>query len=247
MKSFWEYKSKKYPKPFDKNVLDETLKIINEIETLGVDFEDKRILDIGCGTGIYGLVFAKIKKARKVVCLDFSQGMIEKLKEEMSSYDIKNVDVVLENFADFSTEKYYKGFDISFASMTPAVTNEDDVLKMELLSNEWCIYIGWVEKKEKNIFDELYEFLGINYQPPKGFYQIKDILEKLGRIYKSSIIETSWQWSGNYEDVIEEISIRNKDVNIDKNLVKDFIYKRFPDGKVNTTIRAVEGILVWKV
>ncbi len=146
MKEFWEFKSKKYPRPFDAGIIDETKKIIKIIEGFNVDFRGKKIIDIGCGTGIYSLVFAE--DAYEVWCLDFSQGMIAALKEEAEKRNIKNCRCVICDFNSFDAKEYHKYFDIAFASMTPAIKNVEDVEKMEMLSKEWCVYIGWAGKRK---------------------------------------------------------------------------------------------------
>ena len=153
MKDFWEFKSKKYPRPFDENVVRKTKEVLKRIENYGVSFENKNIIDIGCGTGIYGLVIAS--KAKKVLCFDISEGMIEVLKDEAERFDIKNIDVVVDDFKEYRFENYKKSFDISFASMTPAIKDLNDVLKMEYLSKEFCIYIGWVGNRENKVYDEV--------------------------------------------------------------------------------------------
>jgi len=159
MKKFWDFKSKKYPRPFDEKIFKETKNVISIIESMGVNFSDKDIIDIGCGTGIYGLVLAE--KAKSVLCLDFSTEMIDVAKSEIKNKNIKNAYCVISDFSDFNERDYEKKFDIAIASMTPAIKTEKDILKMEALSKKWCVYIGWAGKRENKIFDEVCSLLGI--------------------------------------------------------------------------------------
>ncbi|MCX7910745.1 MAG: methyltransferase domain-containing protein [Endomicrobia bacterium] len=247
MKEFWNFKANKYPRPFDLDVLSETKKIVSKIEEAGVILNDKDIIDIGCGTGIYGLVFAE--KAKRVICLDFSDEMIKVLREEVVKRNIKNVNWILSDFSELDLNKFYKSLDIAFASMTPAIKTEEDILRMELISREWCIYIGWAGKRENKVFDEVYQLLGLKPYIPQGFYNIKEILKKNKKDYKSFIFETSWNWSGSIEDAVLEVLYRTKmdKVSFSKDIVIDYFKSKFPDGVVKTMTTALEGILIWNV
>ncbi|MGC8867555.1 MAG: methyltransferase domain-containing protein [Elusimicrobiales bacterium] len=247
MKKFWEFKSKKYPKPFDHNILDETKRIISIIENLGVDFKNKKIIDIGCGTGIYGLVLSEL--ADEVFCLDFSKNMIDILKNEADKRGIKNSKCIVCDFKDFDAKEYEKHFDISFASMTPAIKDEKDVYKMELLSKKWCVYIGWAGKRENKIADELYSLFGLKPHLPTGFFDVKKILKDKKRKFKTHIFETSWKWKGSIDEAMEEFALRIElDIkDVDRNKIKEFLKSKFPSGDVEYETLASEGIIVWEV
>ncbi|MEF3280736.1 MAG: class I SAM-dependent methyltransferase [Elusimicrobiota bacterium] len=161
MKKYWNFKAKKYPRPFENKGLMERKSIIKIIEKLGVDFRNKEIIDIGCGTGVYGLIFAK--KAKHVLCLDFSNEMLKVLKDEAKKNSIENIKIVKKDFSKFDIGDYQKKFDISFASMTPAVKNSIDIVKMERLSRKWCVYIGWAGKRENRILNEVYSLFGLSH------------------------------------------------------------------------------------
>jgi cephalosporin-C deacetylase-like acetyl esterase len=47
MKNFWDFKSKKYPRPFDEKVIEKTKEVLKRIESYGVSFEGKDVIDIG--------------------------------------------------------------------------------------------------------------------------------------------------------------------------------------------------------
>lgn len=50
----------------------------------GIDCRDKTVIDVGCGTGILSNMLLE-RGARKVVCIDFSQYMIEQCKIKFST------------------------------------------------------------------------------------------------------------------------------------------------------------------
>lgn len=47
--------------------------------------------------------------------------MIKVLKEEADRNNLDNVETICTDFASFNVPNYEKSFDISFASMTPAI------------------------------------------------------------------------------------------------------------------------------
>lgn len=247
MKKFWEHKSAKYPRPFDTGVIEETLKVIEIIKNYGVDFKNKKIIDIGSGTGIYGLVMAEY--AQSVLCLDFSQNMIDILKQEANRKNISNIDCIVSDFKNFNDRRYKKYFDISFASMTPAVKTEEDIEKMENLSKKWCVYIGWAGKRENKLLDMVYSLFNLKPYIPQGFNEVKKILEKKKRNIKTHIIETSWKWSGTVDEATDEFALRIElDLrNVDRDKIRNFLKSKFPSGNVETETHATEGVIIWEV
>ena len=246
MKNFWEFKSKKYPRPFDEGIIEKTKKILKRIESYGVSFEGKDIIDIGCGTGIYGLVIAR--KARKVLCFDISDGMINILKEETQKLNIKNVETIVGDFRDYNFDKYKKAFDISFASMTPAIKDSKDVLKMEYLSKEFCVYIGWAGRRENKVYDEVFNYFKIKPHVPSGYFDVKKVLDERNVKYETFIFEDEWEWIGSLDEAVDEFYNRIKldNIEIKKEEIRDFLLKKYGRNIFMKTL-ASEGVVIWKV
>ncbi len=247
MKKFWNFKAKKYPRPFEKKVLRETKNVIKLLNSLGVDLDSKEIIDIGCGTGIYSLIFDQ--KAKKIFCLDFSSEMLRVLKEEADKNSITNIEILQKDFSRWDIKKYQKCFDISFASMTPAVRSLGDILKMEKLSRKWCVYIGWTGKRENKVMEEVYSLFNLKPYTPNGYFDVKEILEKRNIKYKTHIFETSWEWEGTIDEAVDEFSQRILlDIKkLNRKKIRKYLCEKFKNGIVKTKTVASEGILVWKV
>ncbi|PIS47941.1 MAG: hypothetical protein COT17_00855 [Elusimicrobia bacterium CG08_land_8_20_14_0_20_51_18] len=243
---FWNKKSAKYPKPFERKNLERALEIVKKISGMGVNFKDADIIDIGCGTGNYGLPFSRT--AKSVLCVDSAAGMLEILAKEILENGIKNAAVLKSDFSEFPDGKYEKKFDISFASMTPAVKTAEDVRKMERLSKKWCVFIGWAGKRANKISEELLALHGIEHYVPKGFLLVKEILEARKKNFRAEVFSESWPWAGTPEEAVEEISARVElDGKLpDKTLIRGFFARKFPDGKVVMTTEARKGLLVWR-
>ena len=246
MKNFWDFKSKKYPRPFDEGVIEKTKEILKRIESYGVSFEGKDVIDIGCGTGIYGLVISQ--KARKVLCFDISDGMINILKEETQRLNIKNVEAIVGDFRDYNFDKYKKAFDISFASMTPAIKDSKDVLKIEYLSKEFCVYIGWAGRRENKVYDEVFNYFKIKPYVPSGYFDIKKVLDERNINYETFIFEDEWEWKGSLDEAVDEFYNRIKldNIEIKKEEIRDFLLKKYGRNIFMKTI-ASEGVIIWKI
>ena len=245
MKNFWEFKSKKYPRPFDEKVIEKTKEVLKRIESYGVSFEGKDVIDIGCGTGIYGLVISQ--KARKVLCFDISDGMINILKEETQKLNIKNVEAIVGDFRDYNFDKYKKSFDISFASMTPAIKDSKDVLKMESLSKEFCVYIGWAGRRENKVYDNVFDYFKIKPHIPSGYFDVKKVLDERNVKYESFIFEDEWEWKGNVDEATDEFYNRIKldNIEIKKDEIRNLLLKKYGTKIVMKTL-ANEGVIIWK-
>lgn len=96
--SFWEMKAKRYPLPFDEKVLSTTLRVIEIVKEKGIEIAGAKILDIGCGTGIYTLPLAQ--KAALVVGIDPSKTMLCRLGSEKNRHCLMNVEIVKSKWED---------------------------------------------------------------------------------------------------------------------------------------------------
>ncbi len=245
-KDFWDIKAKKYPRAFDKKNYQDSLSLIKKIEELGVSFEKKKIADIGCGTGNYSLVLAQ--KASEVFCLDFSCEMIKILKEDAFLNGIKNISVELSSFQTFEAENKKKYFDISFASMTPAIKIKEDVLKMESICKEFCVFIGWAGKRENKVADRIIKAHGIEPYHPKGFLEVRDILKERNIEFKEYSFDSSWVWTGTMDEAIEDFSarIRIEDIQPHREKIISILKDEFPSGNIEMRTLAFQGLLIWK-
>ncbi len=245
-KEFWDLKAAKYPRPFEKNSLDGALAVLDKLRRAGADFAGRDVLDIGCGTGNYGLLFAG--QARRVLCLDFSGEMLAVLRREAAAAGLSNVETELASFPDYEPGPRAGSFDLVFASMTPAVRTPADVEKMERLCRGACVYIGWAGRRESPVSDALLAAHGVKPSTPPGFNNVRDILARRGRGYTAETFEVSWTWQGTVAQGVEEFSarVRLDGKEPDARLLENELLKTFPDGKVSLTTSATEGLLIWR-
>ncbi len=105
-KALWDKKASTFPRYNDElNAIQKG--VFAALKLWGVEFGGKRLVDIGCGTGVWTLHLAKV--AKSVVALDSSQGMLEVLKEDAQRLNLGNIAFINSNFDEFYAKFGGKG------------------------------------------------------------------------------------------------------------------------------------------
>ncbi len=246
--AFWNQKALKYPLPFDNGALRTTNIALSIIKKRGVDLKSKRILDIGCGTGIYTLPLSN--EALSVIGIDFSTAMIERLNVEKNKRDIKNVEAVCASWKDFDIKAagFEKVFDIVLTSMSMAVRDEHDVKKMEECSRKWCVHIGWGRKRQNALMEEVFSLHNMVFAPPAGSQVMYNIVNGMSRRPTFDYFETSWDWEGTSEEALSDITghIEVFGGNPDREAIIKILARYEKNGVIQHTTYVEEGVIVWE-
>ena len=252
LKHFWEMKAKKYPLPFDNGgLLKSTEDVVAIMKKRGVTFAGKRILDIGCGTGMFALPLSR--EAEWVTGLDISEAMLAIFSKLIAKYKIHNVDAVSASWGDLniSAHGFEKAFDIVLTTMSMAVKDKDDLVKMEQCAREWCMYVGWGNKRKNSLMEEVFREHGITLKPPPGAGLIFELLSKMGRQPSLDFIETFWNWQGTvdeaFEDIAGHVELEGYGKVPDKKIIREIMEKHVNNTMVQHTTYVEEGIIVWRV
>ncbi len=167
----WDKKAKNYSRYSDsKDTLE--AKICQYISDLKVDFTDKRVLDVGCGTGVYTLHVAQ--RASRVDALDISRAMLDILDMDAQKLGLKNINMHHNTWDDYTLPK--DKYDITLCTMSPALKIAKDFEKLHL-SAKTKVFLSWGGKRGATLMEQLFEAHNATYMPPNGATKLQEWLE----------------------------------------------------------------------
>lgn len=167
----WDKKAKNYSRYNEKEDSFEQ-GIFDGLDSLHIDFKDKSLLDVGCGTGVYTIHLAK--KCSHVDGIDSSKEMLEVLKTDANKLELTNIETFHTDWASFECKKNY---DFAICTMSPAIKIDKDLEKIDTCAKT-KIYLGWAGKRDTHIIESLLKAHGGVYTPPNGAQKVKNWLEK---------------------------------------------------------------------
>ncbi|CZE46178.1 class I SAM-dependent methyltransferase [Campylobacter geochelonis] len=237
--SAWDKKSKKYNK-FDGNLSPFQKEFFEILAKFGIEFKDKTLVDIGCGTGVYSLFLAGICKS--VLGVDGSSGMLEELAKKANEFEIKNIRTIHANFDEFCTDE---SFDIAFLTMSPALKNEVDFKKFISLATK-RIYLNWEKPRHSSMLEPFFAKFG-----KSGWENVtktlKNYLEDKNIAYKTEILDEKRvacrTFDEAYENVLWHLQINGFEY--DKIEIRAMLEKQCDNGVVKDEIISQMRVLVF--
>lgn len=245
-KLYWNSRALSYPRPFEPSIIRKTRAKIKYLRECGIDFNGKDLLDIGCGSGIYALALAR--RCKSVTGIDSSKAMLANYISEAKDKNITNASCLEEEWGKVPEEKIIKKFDIVLASMTAAVQNYDEVMKMEKAAREWCVYIGWAGERHNALLEKIYNHHGVKYLPPPGCENIIAALEKAGHLYHAEYMYEAWIKAKSIDETLADLEV-NMTVNaekLDKEWTLNLLKKKAKNGIVRQKTKVRKAIIIWQ-
>lgn len=243
--SYWDKLASRYPRYTDISIQKDASFIFGVAMDFGVEFENKTILDIGCGTGTLGIPLAY--KASKITALDLSQPMLDIFSHDAKILNLDDkIDIITSSWDDFELNQTY---DISIASMTPAVSSMEHFDKYIESTSGYGIFVGWGDYKNNDIVDIL--IAKHNASKSKTFGQTKKFIEHLlsNNIHHTlSYFETSWSDDYGVDDAFEYCISHLERFGIKANeaIIKDTLSAVRQNDKITFTTNAQKGVVVFK-
>ncbi len=236
-----------YPLPFTRTNLAKTGRILRILGGMGVEFKGRRVLDIGCGTGNYCLPLAL--KARSALGVDSSTAMLKVFRAERRKRGIKNAACLRAVWSELPAKKLRGRFDIALASMTMAIKNRADLLKMEAAAGERCVYIGWAGVRRNALMEKVYTEHGLEYKAPRGAEAMISALRSMKREYSVRFIKDSWVKKSSPEETLREleVSLRVNGARMKTEWVKELLKKFTRRGSVVQTTTVRKALITWRV
>ncbi|MDD2804400.1 MAG: class I SAM-dependent methyltransferase [Elusimicrobiales bacterium] len=244
-KLYWDSRAANYPRPFGRSNAGKTRRMLRLLAGLGVDFAGRRLLDIGCGTGVYALPLAKT--AASVLGVDSSAAMLAVYRTERRARGIKNAPCLRAEWAGLPAARVKGRFDIAFASMTAAVKTRADILKMEAAA-PLCVYIGWAGLRRNALLEKVYAAHGLEYRAPEGEERTLRLLKALGRRPRVVRVRDNWTKTASVGDTLRElaVSMAVNGARLDEGLARRLIRPFTHGGRVRQRTLARKAVLVWR-
>ncbi|MGE4318701.1 MAG: methyltransferase domain-containing protein [Deferribacterales bacterium] len=240
---FWNSKAAVFPR-FEEGENNYEAKMLNNIRNLGVDFKDRTLLDVGCGSGMYTIRLAR--EAQKVTASDISETMLDILMMDAESLGISNIIPVLSDWKDFHSDER---FDIVFCSMTPAAHSDSARQKLTDYSRGQIIYMGFGGVMESDVLNALYPVFGISQREFNDAARMKEWLTKNGYAFRSKTVDGEWLTMRTEDELVHNSHAMLSTYRIDPD--RETIRKHigvFSDGKGKFTdkVKYRIEVIVWE-
>ncbi|WP_291440218.1 class I SAM-dependent methyltransferase [Desulfovibrio sp.] len=196
-REYWNARSRTFPR-FEEGDNNYEAGMLRHAAENGVDFNGKRVLDVGCGSGMYTLRLARM--AESVTAVDVADEMLRLLREDAAAMGITNITTTCSGWDGFSSDER---FDIVFASMTPAVESDESREKLMQYATETVVFMGFSDRMLSDVMQGLHEHYGI---APKIFNNAQDMrawLDGKGVPYTAIPVKGQWVVAKSREDLVD--------------------------------------------
>ncbi|NLV97746.1 MAG: class I SAM-dependent methyltransferase [Desulfovibrionales bacterium] len=242
-REFWNAKARTFPR-FEEGDANYEARMLRLATDNGVDFRGKDILDVGSGSGMYTIRLARA--AASVVAVDISDEMLRILEEDARQQHIHNITCVHSSWDDFSLEQT---FDVVFASMTPAIDNDESSDKLMTFAHNWVVFMGFSDSMRSDVLAGLFTHYHLTPRVFNNAQTMRHWLERRGFAYKALPVTDQWVVPHSQEKLLDSCltTLRSYEVEPDEELVREHI-EAFRDDQgqyIERTDYSVE-MIVWQ-
>ena len=158
-REFWNSRAESFPR-YEAGADTYEGRMLQLARDNGVDFRGKTVLDVGCGSGMYTIRLAQ--EAASVTAVDISDEMLRILMQDAAAQGLANIRPLLSDWEHFDLDER---FQIVFASMTPALSDDVAREKLQRYALEQVVFMGFTERKTSDVMAGLYSHYGVT--PPQ--------------------------------------------------------------------------------
>lgn len=244
-KLYWDSRAGNYPVPSDPSTAAKARRVLRLLARMGADFRGGRVLDIGCGTGVYALLLAP--EARRVDGVDSSAAMLRVFRRERRRAGIRNASCLLSAWSALPRRRVAGRYDAALACMTAAVKTERDLLKMEAAAPlRACV--AWAGVRSNPLMERIYRLHGLRYRAPEGAARLLKLLKALGRRPRVRYISESWTKRAPAREALREMeaSMLVNGARFDAEGAKRLLPPFTRGGEVRQRTSARKALIVWR-
>ena len=239
MKEMWDKKASSYTRFTGKPSIFQR-QLYAKIEEFGVKFENKSVVDIGCGTGVHTLLLAQI--CREITGMDISGEMLKVMLEDAAKFNISNLAAVQSDFKNFNPNRVY---DVAFSTMSPAIADEEDFSKFINLG-EKRVYLWWNKPRYSSVLELFYEGAQRGcFKEKANFFE--EYLRRKNIAFNSCVLEESREQKRTLEEMTQNALWHLQIANFahEENAVRSRLESIAKDGLVTEKIVSSMKLLVF--
>ena len=239
MKEMWDKKAASYTRFTGKPSVFQR-QLYAKIEEFGVKFENKSVVDIGCGTGVHTLFLAQI--CREITGMDISGEMLKVMVEDAAKFNISNLTAVQSDFKNFNPNRVY---DVAFSTMSPAIADEEDFVKFINLG-EKRVYLWWNKPRYSSVLELFYEGSQRGcFKEKANFFE--EYLRRKNIAFNSCVLEESREQKRTLEEMTQNALWHLQIANFahEENAVRSRLESIAKDGLVTEKIVSSMKLLVF--
>jgi len=229
------------------HIYDEFLKLL---ETEGMIDKNFKVLDVGCGTGIYSIALSE--KVDSVMGVDISPNMLAHGTKMIEKSGLKNVTL---KHMDWSTANIdnlgiKEQFDLVFAHNTPAICDMGTFEKLNDASRRFCAVCSPIKMIEP-IMQEVQKIAGVGNGEECGsnFAYMLDILLHKSYTPKLYYEKQVWPMNQSFEDAcafyIGRVKLTKELSESNITDIKEYLISLVKDGIISDKIDTTVATIYW--
>jgi cyclopropane fatty-acyl-phospholipid synthase-like methyltransferase len=229
-------------------------KIISALKNCDLLFDNMRVLEIGCGTGMLAMELAR--NGAVVTAIDFSEKMLEQFRNDIAPDIEKNITILQEDWhnIDIEAKGWEKQFDLVIAFMSPGVASPKSFFKMMNCSKKGCAMQGWAAKRNHPILSDLWEMIKkapLEDKPQSILYKI-NLLFSLGYFPEISFKTIEWKQTATVEEeynrqisFFQKTSSKTHD-ELEK-IIRPYLESIAQDDIISRKHKGMTAMAIWKI
>ena len=228
---------------FDLNAME----VVEYLSNSGWLKDARSVLDIGAGTGVYSLAFAK--EGLDITAMDMDETSLSVLKTRAVELGVS--DIICENAMWENYESKGK-FSMTFSSMCPAICNYNELIKMEEMTENVCCLHAVTRGSYDLHRRKLMELLGVQ---PKGGMTTEaiwyyNILYMMNRKPEVKYFARHYEYKTPIEDVIAQNEVYFEIFGIPRekssHILQEYFEEKVENGLVYDESHINTALICWR-